>query len=263
VFANISDYFASLHWPAKGETMFQYVQDFLGSAYIEVIIFFLLIAYFVANRKDQHAVKSGLNLLRVIILLIIFLYFIWSWATLIPPSLRALSVLGMFIINFYFLYCLVLMRVERPYRVALEAMGRDPEKPGIFRDIWSYGKRFYNYYYIFQSLFSGTNPLHFLSNITSDRVQDDIRNTLRQMGVEKQLISLKVMVGFMKSRLASDETLPADFKEVMGSSIDDLAKHPWIEEQVNEFLRIATEAPEDLHFSEWQAFFKKAVTEKK
>jgi Ca2+/Na+ antiporter len=259
----MSDYFASLHWPTKGETMFQYVQDFLGSAYIEVIIFFLLIAYFVANRKPQHAVKSGLNLLRVIILLIIFLYFIWSWATLIPPSLRALSVLGMFIINFYFFYCLILMRIERPYRIALETMSRNPEKPGIFHDIWSSGKRFYYYYYVFQSLFSGINPLHFLSNIASDRVQDDIRDALRQMGVEKQLVSLKLMVGFMKSRLVGDENLPADFKEVMEKSINDLAKHPWIEEQVNEFLRIATEAPEDLHFSEWRAFFKKAVTEKK
>ena len=67
----------------------------------------------------------------------------------------------------------------------------------------------------------------------------------------------------MKSRLASDENLPADFKEVMEKSIDDLTKHPWIEEQVNEFLRIATEAPEDLHFPEWMASFKKTVTEKK
>jgi hypothetical protein len=262
VFANISDYFASLHWPTKGETMFQYVQDFLGSAYIEVIIFFLLIAYFVANRKAQSEVKSGLNLLRVIILLIIFLYFIWSWATLIPPSLRALSVLGMFIINFYFFYCLMLTRIERPYRIALDTMGQNPEKPGIYRDIWSYGKKFYYYYYIFQSLFSGTNPLHFLSNIASDRVQGDIRDALRQMGVEKQLISLRLMVGYMRSRLASDENLPADFKELMDKSLDDLTKHPWIEEQVNEFLRIATEAPEDLHFSEWRAFFKKAVIEK-
>jgi Ca2+/Na+ antiporter len=252
-----------MHWPKEGETMFQYVQDFLGSAYIEVIIFFLLIAYFVAHRKDQHAVKSGLNLLRVIILLIVFLYFIWSWATLIPPSLRALSVLGMFIINFYFFYCLVLTRIERPYRAALAAMARNPEKPGIFHDIWNYGKRFYYYDYIFQSLFSGTNPVHFLRNIASDRVQDDIRDVLRQTGVEKQLISLKLMVGFLKSSLASDENLPADFKEVMEKTIDDVAKHPWIEEKLNEFLRIATEAPEDLHFSEWKGFFKKAVTEKK
>ncbi len=68
------------------------------------------------------------------------------------------------------------------------------------------------------------------------------------------------MVGFMKSRLASDPNLPADFKAVMGKTLDDLDKHPWLEEQVNEFLRIAMESPEDLHFPEWMAAFEKNVT---
>ena len=77
------------------------------------------------------------------------------------------------------------------------------------------------------------------------------------MGVEKKLISLSLMVGFMKNRLAGDENLPADFKEVMGKTLDDLEKHPWLEEQVNEFLRIATETPEDLHFPEWTSAFEK------
>jgi len=240
--------------------MFQYVLDFLSSAYIEVIIFFLLIAYFVTHRKDQHAVKSGLNLLRVILLLIVFLYFAWSWATLIPPSLRALSVFGMFVINFYFFYSLMLTRIERPYRQALANLIQEPEKHEVFREIWRSGKRFYYYYYIFQSLFSGINPFHFLGEIANDRVRDDIKDALRQMGVEKKLISLKLMIGFMKTRLASDQNLPADFKEVMGKTLDDLLKHPWLEEQVNEFLRIATETPEDLHFPEWMAAFEKCVT---
>ena len=61
----------------------------------------------------------------------------------------------------------------------------------------------------------------------------------------------------MKNRLAGDENLPADFKEVMGKIIDDLEKHPWIEEQINEFLRIAMETPEDLHFPEWTSAFEK------
>ncbi len=240
--------------------MFQYVLDFLSSAYIEVIIFFLLSAYFVTHRKNQRTVKSGLNLLRVILLLVIFLYFAWSWATLIVPSLRALSVFGMFVINFYFFYSLMLTRIERPYREALANLVREPEKHEIFREIWSSGKRFYYYYYIFQSLFSGVNPFHFLSDIANGRVRDDIKDALRQLGVEKKLISLSLMVGFMKSRLASDQNLPADFKVVMGKTLDDLDKHPWLEEQVNEFLRIATESPEDLHFPEWMAAFEKNVT---
>jgi hypothetical protein len=243
--------------------MFQYLIDFLSSAYIEVIIFFLLIGYFIAHRKNQRFVVSGIKLLRVILLLIVFLYFIWSWATLIPPSLRAAAVTGMFLINFYLFYSLLLSRIEQPYREALEAMGHEPEKPGVFRAIWASGKRFYYYYYIFQALFSGSNPFHFLKAIANDRVQDDIKDTLRSMGVEKKLISMKLMIGFMKSRLDRDDTLPEDFKVVMREAIEDLEKHPWVEEQVNEFLRIATDSPEDLHFPEWMASFKKTVAEKK
>jgi len=245
--------------------MFQHLINFLSNAYIEVIIFILLLAYFIIYRHDKRPVVSGVSKLKAFILLVIFIYFAWMpivWPTLIPSFVLALSVLGMFIINFYFFYCLMLSSTERPYRLALEAMGQDPENPEIFHNIWRYGKKFYYFYYIFQSLFSGANPLHFLRNIASDRVQDDIRDELRHTGIEKQLISLKLMVGFMKSRLASDENLPADFKEVMGKTIDELTKHPWLEEQINEFLRITTEAPEDLHFSEWRASFKKAVTEK-
>ena len=39
---------------------------FLGSAYIEVIIFFLLVAYFVIHRHDQRMVVSGISMLKVI-----------------------------------------------------------------------------------------------------------------------------------------------------------------------------------------------------
>jgi hypothetical protein len=83
------------------------------------------------------------------------------------------------------------------------------------------------------------------------------------MGVEKKLVSLSLMVGFMRNRLASDQNLPADFKAVMEKTLDDLPKHPWLEEQVNEFLRLATESPEDLHFPEWMAAFEDSVTGQK
>ena len=83
------------------------------------------------------------------------------------------------------------------------------------------------------------------------------------MGVKKKLISLSLMIEFMKNRLACDETLPADFKEVMGKTLDDLGKHPWLEEQVNEFLRLAMESPEDLHFPEWTSAFEKCANDRK
>jgi Ca2+/Na+ antiporter len=240
--------------------MFQSVISFLGAPFTELIIFILLVAYSVIHRHDRR----GISLLKVFTLLIIFIYFAWMpivWPSLIPASMRTLSVFGMFVVNFYFVYSLILARIERPYREALANLIREPEKHEIFRDIWSSGKRFYYYSYIFQSLFSGVNPFHFLSDIANDRVRDDIKDALRQLGVEKKLISLKLMVGFMKNRLAGDETLPADFKVVMEKTINDLDKHPWLEEQVNEFLQIASETPEDLHFPEWMAAFQKGVAE--
>ena len=242
--------------------MFQSVIDFLGAPFTELIIFVLLVAYFVIHRHE----KRGVSVLKVVMLLIIFIYFAWMpivWPSLIPSSMLTLSVFGMFVVNFYFLYSLILARIERPYRQALANLVREPEKHEIFRDIWSSGKRFYYYSYIFQSLVSGVNPFHFLKEIANDRVRDDIKDALRQLGVEKKLISLSLMVGFMKSRLAADGNLPADFKEVMGKTLDDLEKHPWLEEQVNEFLRIAAESPEDLHFPEWMSAFENSVTGKK
>jgi hypothetical protein len=242
--------------------MFQSVIGFLGAPFTELIIFVLLVAYAVIHRHD----KRGISLIKIAILLIIFIYFAWMpivWPSLIPSSMLTLSVFGMFVVNFYFLYSLIQARIEQPYRQALANLVREPEKHEIFRDIWSSGKRFYYYSYIFQSLVSGVNPFHFLSDIANDRVRDDIKDALRQLGVEKKLISLSLMVGFMKSRLAADGNLPADFKEVMGETLDDLEKHPWLEEQVNEFLRLATESPEDLHFPEWMAYFENSVTGKK
>lgn len=243
--------------------MFQILMDILGSVYMEVVIFFLLIAYFLTHRRDPRMVASSINFLRVLLLLIIFLYFIWSWATLIPPSLRAASVIGMFIINCYLLYNIILSRLERPYRDALTAIGEHPEKHEELHGIWHYGKRFYSGFYLFQSLFSGTNPLHFLSNLSTERVRDDIKDELRRYGVEKRLISLKMMVGYLKSQLACDPTLPAEFKDLMDKTVGDFVKHPWIEENANEFLRIATESPENLHFPEWMAKFETCVREYK
>ena len=231
--------------------------NLLGSAYIQIVIFFLLCAYFVRHRRDPRMVVSGIRLIRVIILLIIFLYFTMTWASLIPASLRAITVFGMFIINIYLFYFLLLARIERPYRDTLTALSQNPEKEETFHGVWSHGKKFYYFYYFIHSLFSGSNPFRFLKEMATDRVRDDIKDELRRLGVEKKLISLNLMVSFLKRRLAADGNLPADFKEVMGKTLDDLLKHPWIEEQINEFLSIVMESPEDLHFPEWTSVFEK------
>ena len=243
--------------------MFQVLISFLGSAYIEVIIFFSLVAYFLTHRQDHRMVATGINYLRVIFLLAIFLYFTWSWATLIPPSLRAASVIGMFGINLYMFYNLVLSRLERPYRDALAAIGQDPSKHELLHDIWRHGKKFYRLFYMFQSLFSGTNPFHFLQTMATERVRSDIKATLHDYGVEKKLITLQMLTGYLQTQLACDTNLPVDFKEVMEKTIADFSKHPWIEEQANNFLQIATDRPEDLHFPEWMEHFEACLKEQK
>jgi hypothetical protein len=246
--------------------MFQSVISFLGAPFTELIIFVLLVAYFVIHRHDKRLAVSGISMLKVIVLLVIFIYFAWMpivWPSLIPASMLTLSVFGMFVINFYLIYSLVLARIERPYRGGLANLAQEPGNQEIFHQIWRFGKRFYYCYYIFQSLVSGSNPFRFLKEIATDRVRDDIKDELRQMGVEKKLISLSLMVGFLKNRLACDENLPADFKMVMEKTIDDLGQHPWIEEQVNEFLRMAMETPEDLHFPDWTSAFEQCASDHK
>jgi hypothetical protein len=181
------------------------------------------------------------------------------WASTVQPTLRSISIFGMFLVNLFMLYNLILARLERPYRDILMKISLAIGDHELVHAMWRTGKRFYYVRYAWSSLFSGTNPFEFLRDIAIERVREDIKDELRRMGVEKRLVSLKLMLGFIKTRLACDETLPADFKEVMEKNIDDLGKHPWLEEQVNEFLRIATETPEDLHFPEWMAAFDKCV----
>ena len=73
------------------------------------------------------------------------------------------------------------------------------------------------------------------------------------------MITIPMMAGYLKSQIACDQTMPVDFKDVMVKAIDDFAQHPWIQEQGNEFLRLATERPEDLHFPEWMDKFEACV----
>jgi hypothetical protein len=244
--------------------MFQSVLGMLSAPFTELIIFVLLVAYVVIRRNDKRL--AGISRLKIFILLIVFVYFAWMpivWPSLIPASMLTLSIFGMFAVNFYFIYSLVLSRIEWPYRERLTNLAHEPANQEIFPPLWKYGKRFYYGYYIFQSLVSGSNPFRFLKEIATDRVRDDIKDELRQMGVKKKLISLPLMIDFMKNRLTCDESLPIDFKEVMGNTLDNLGKHPWIEEQVNEFLRLAMESPEDLHFPEWTSAFEQCANDHK
>jgi hypothetical protein len=47
------------------------------------------------------------------------------------------------------------------------------------------------------------------------------------------------------------------FKDVMTQAINGFASHPWIATQVNEYLRTAMEAPENIHNPDWSRMWEK------
>jgi len=239
--------------------MLQGLINLLSSPFTEIaILIVLLIAYFTL-RKDARLVVSGVKLLRILILVLIFFYLMFVWVSAIRPGLSAISIFGMFVINLFMLYNLILARLERPYRDALTAMTQEPERHELIHQVWHSGKRFYYFRYAWSSLFSGANPWHFLHELAADRVRDDIKDTLRRYGVEQKMVTIPMMAGYLKSQIASDANMPGDFKDVIDKAIDAFAKHPWIQEQGNAFLSLATERPEDLHFPEWMAKFEASV----
>jgi hypothetical protein len=263
VFAGIIDNLPALPWPTRGGDMFQFFLDLLSSAYIELALLMLLVVYFVLHRRDSRMKVSGVRLIRMAIVVTIFIYFLFIWASTVQPTLRSISIFGMFVINIVMLYYLVLSRFEGPYRDALLKISTNPEEHDLLHDIWRKSKKFYYARYALPSLLSGTNPIEFLRDITRERAREDIKDVLRHYGLEQKLISFPVMIAFLKSQLACDDNLPTDFKEVILESLGDFSKHPWIEEQIDQFLVMATERPEDLHFPEWMSAFEKCVTKPK
>jgi hypothetical protein len=231
----------------------------LAIPFVEIVILFALLLAFYTYRKDPRLAISGVRLVRVLMLLLIFLYLMFVWVSAIRPGLSAISVFGMFIVNMVLLYYLILARLLRPYHIALESMIKEPEKPEFFQQVWRTGKRFYYARYTWSSLFSGANPFRFLHEMATDRVRDDIRDTLRRYGVEQRMLSLSSMVAYLKSQIACDSTLPADFQNLILQAIDNFAKHPYIQEHANAFLRLAAESPEELNFPEWTAKFDSCI----
>jgi hypothetical protein len=263
MFDSIFQNLPPLHWPTRRDEMFQFFIDLLSSAYFELSLLILLIVYFVIHRRDKRLKLSGVRLVRMMIAMAIFIYFMFIWASTVQPTLRSISIFGMFAVNLVMCFYLFLSWFERPYRDALMSIAVAPGQHEILHKIWRTGKRFYYLRYLVSSLFSGVNPFVFLHDIAIERVREDIKDQLRHYGIDQKLISFNMMVAYLKSQLACDETLPSDFKDVMGKSIEDLSKHPWAENQINDFLVMAMERPEDLHFPEWMSAFDQCVTGQK
>ena len=243
--------------------MLQFLFNIFASAYFEILILIALLISFFTHRRDPRLVVSGIRMVRTIIVVLIFFYFMFIWSSTVQPTLRSISIFGMFVVNCYMFYSLLLARLERPYRDALILLTRKPEEHDIMHDIWHHGKKFYYLRYAWASLFSGSNPLTFLHSTATERVRDDIKDELRRYGIEQKLITMEMMGAFLKSQIACDMNLPVDFKDIIENAISEFVKHPWIQEQGNEFLRIVTESPEDLHFPEWMARFESCLREYK
>jgi hypothetical protein len=260
VFSRILDNIPALPWPTKGENMFQFLVDLFSSAYFELSLLILLIVYFVVHRRDRRLKISGVRLIRMMIAMAIFIYFMFIWASTVQPTLRSISIFGMFAVNLVMCFYLFLSWFEGPYRDALLSVAMNTNEHDTLDRIWRTGKRFYYARYLISAFFSGTNPFEFLQNMARDRVREDIKDQLRAYGLEQKLISFPMLMAYLKSQLACDDNLPSDFKEVMQETMENFTKHPWLEEQVNQFLDIATETPEDLHFPEWMSAFEKCVS---
>ncbi len=238
--------------------MWNFLVNVLSIAYVQVIILFLFIWYFFTHRRDPRIMISRVSFLRIISLVLIFVYFLMSWASGVRPALAEAAVVGMFIINLFMFFSLILARLERPYRDSLGAYCLVPQNLDNLARIWKTGKRFYYWRHFMAGLMSGIWPMRFLHELTVERIRDDIQECLRAQGSTKQFISFRGMLNHLENRLAQDELLPQDFKDVAHKEMEQFGRHAWIEEQVNEYLRVAMENPENIHNPEWAQMWEKA-----
>src|SRR5271157_849986 len=116
--------------------MLQGLVSILSSAYVEIVILFFLLLAFVMHRRDPRLVVSGIRIVRTLLVILVFFYFMFIWASTVQPTLRSISVFGMFLVNLYMLYNLLLARLERPYRDALAAMTGEPERHELIHNVW-------------------------------------------------------------------------------------------------------------------------------
>jgi len=243
--------------------MWNFLVNTLSIAYVQLVILCLFIWYFLAHRKDPRMPVSRVGVIRMIILLLIFTYFLLSWASGIRPALAQAGVFGMFVINLFFLYSLILSRLEGPYRDALAAYCQDPRSQENLDAIWSTGKRFYYLRHFFSSIMSGESPTRFLHEVTTSRIRDDVQSCLRQRGLTQQFISMKGMISYLEGRLAQEDLLPQEFKDLVKKELQEFQKHPWVEDRINEYLKMALETPEKIHNPEWSLRWEKTRTSNK
>ncbi len=228
-----------------------------SSIYLQVAFFviFLLIYYYYEKRLPTFRLLS-LTLVRLVILALVFSYFFLTWSSAVNPSLRTASVFGMSIVNLYLLWQIILTRAELPFRLAMQGAFREADQTEALPKIIHTGKRYYYLRHFWQALFSGSFSRHFLHGLAADRLRQDLKSILHQKGIDKDLITWETLTTFLKNKIMADATLPPEFKDLMTGTMADFFGHPWIGEQINQFLAQIMDSPEDFFTGEWQNLLK-------
>lgn len=230
--------------------MLDFLMSIESTFYAQIAIFVVLIVYnFHVCRQLPNRLFFGFEIFKNVILIIIFIYFFLSWSTVVNPSLRSASIFGMAIINLFLLWRVIQNRAELPYQIALNDCVKDPKNIDKYKSLVIKGKSYYYLRNFWRSLFSGKLPGKYLHDLASEQIRSDIQTALNSEGITKKLVNFKMETAFLRQKLAADETLPADFKEMMEKAISQF-DHPWIENQVNEFLEMIVVSPEQLFASE-------------
>jgi hypothetical protein len=227
--------------------MLAFIDNYLLTPYVQVVLFVGLLGLFWVQHRKFKLASSSFSWVRTILMLLLFVYFAWNWATSISQLITRFSVLGMLFINVYMIYNIILGNLDEKYRLALDSYSQNITDKGSLENVWSTGKKFVYARYFFDALFSGYSPGNFLKGIVSSHIPADIQNVLAKRGVEKDLITHQRLVEFLNTRLKQDREVPSELKEVLAQAVNQFGEHAWISDQVNEFLRLVLQDPEKLY----------------
>jgi|GEM_PF-6576722 len=226
--------------------MINFITDILITPYVQAILFFLLVGLFFLQRRRAAAFSIGLGWLRTIILLVLFLYFAWNWASEIPPSLRLASVFGMLCINLSMLYNLILGNLEEKYQQALEAYARDVKNKSALEKVWSRGRVYLKARFLPEAIFSGHSPNSFLQGIVNHQIPGDLQRTLKKHGVSATVLTHQTLLTYLARQLDRSSLLPSVLKENIAQTLQQFVQHAWLQEQVDQFLHLVLTDPESL-----------------
>jgi hypothetical protein len=231
--------------------MLDFIDTYLLTPYIQLMFFIILVVLFWLQHRRFKLASSGFNWLRTIILLSLFLYFGWNWTTSISGVISRFSILGMFFINIYMVYNLLLGSLDERYRLALDAYSKDLENSSLIEAVWGTGKKYFYARYFFDALFSGYSPSSFLKAVVSRQIPADLQAVMVKQGSGKELITTQKLIAYLTRALNQTQSVPQELKDILASVIKQFGEHAWIQEQVDDFLRLALKDPEKLYEADW------------